>query len=130
MGRGSALRPASKTAGNFGSQSCSPGLGVPFSRRRSATSPALECSHVSIVGGTCWPAYDCNLTHRCFLGSCASPVRTFAVSELQKPLAIIVASYAPSLWNFRTELVQALVRRGFRVAGCAPPHPDASSRLR
>jgi glycosyltransferase involved in cell wall biosynthesis len=45
------------------------------------------------------------------------------------PTVLVVASHAPSLWNFRTELLQALVQRGYEVVGCAPADSTASARL-
>jgi glycosyltransferase involved in cell wall biosynthesis len=45
------------------------------------------------------------------------------------PELVLLASFAPSLWNFRSELVGLLVQGGYRVTACAPPHPEASQRM-
>jgi glycosyltransferase involved in cell wall biosynthesis len=42
---------------------------------------------------------------------------------------MLVASYAPSLWNFRGELLCALTSRGYDVIACAPAHPEARAQL-
>lgn len=47
----------------------------------------------------------------------------------QSAAVVLLASYAPSLWNFRSELIRALRRRGYRVIACAPGHPEAAERL-
>jgi glycosyltransferase involved in cell wall biosynthesis len=57
-----------------------------------------------------------------------------AVSEGRSALAaerlvVVVCSHAPSLWNFRTELIRELVRREYRVLACGPAHKEAAARL-
>lgn len=46
------------------------------------------------------------------------------------PIVILIASYAPSLWILRTDLIEELIRRGYRVLACAPTHKGASEQLR
>jgi glycosyltransferase involved in cell wall biosynthesis len=59
-----------------------------------------------------------------------------AASQAVTPVAaqprrvVMLASYAPSLWIFRGQLVAALNRRGYQVVACAPPHPGAVDRVR
>ena len=43
---------------------------------------------------------------------------------------ILVASYAPSLWMFRSHLIEELRGKGYRVLACAPKHDGASEKLR
>jgi glycosyltransferase involved in cell wall biosynthesis len=43
---------------------------------------------------------------------------------------IIVASYAPSLINFREALIRELLGRGYRVVACAPRDEDTEQRLK
>lgn len=66
----------------------------------------------------------------------AKPQRQVAIresaggrSEIGRRTVILLASYAPSLWNFRAELIGELRGRGYRVIGCAPRHADADERL-
>jgi glycosyltransferase involved in cell wall biosynthesis len=42
---------------------------------------------------------------------------------------VIIASYAPSLWNFRAELIELLVQRGYEVIACAPRYDQAGEQL-
>ena len=46
------------------------------------------------------------------------------------PAVMLVGSYAPSLWLFRSQLIAELKLRGYRVFGCAPDHTGAAAKMR
>ena len=46
------------------------------------------------------------------------------------PAVMLVASYAPSLWLFRSHLIVELRGRGYRVLACAPRHDGAQDKMR
>lgn len=63
-----------------------------------------------------------------FYSAMSPPLRELASSA--RPTVAILASYSPSLWNFRADLIRALTRRGYGVLGCGPAHPGAREILR
>jgi glycosyltransferase involved in cell wall biosynthesis len=51
------------------------------------------------------------------------------VGMAERPVAVLIASYAPSLWTFRRHLIAALKKKGYRVIACAPAHGAALEML-
>lgn len=51
------------------------------------------------------------------------------VDAAKRPTAVLIASYAPSLWTFRRHLIAALRKKGYRVLACAPAHGAALEKL-
>lgn len=63
------------------------------------------------------------------VGSDEGQVQASKSFEASCAAVILIASYAPSLWLFRSHLIEALVEKGYRVLACAPHYEGAADRM-